>query len=94
MKFTEKYIVNKGFENLFDFSEKDQIHLDSLWIAAQFLSKVQDEMAIQQITRKELAIRIGTSLSWLIQLFRGDKLPDLETISKLQQTLKIEFEVR
>jgi transcriptional regulator with XRE-family HTH domain len=94
MKLTENYIVAKDFERLFDFSEKDQLSLDALWIAAQFLSKVQDEMDIQQMTRKELATRIGTSASWLTQLFRGDKLPNLETIAQLQKALKIEFEIK
>jgi transcriptional regulator with XRE-family HTH domain len=94
MKLTENYIVAKDFERLFDFSEKDQLSLDALWIAAQFLGKVQDEMDIQQMTRKELATRIGTSASWLTQLFRGDKLPNLETIAQLQKALKIEFEIK
>jgi transcriptional regulator with XRE-family HTH domain len=94
MKFTENYTVAKGFESLFEFSEKDQIALDALWIATQFLSKVQDEMTLQQMTRKELANRIGTSASWLTQLFGGDKLPNLETIAQMQKALNIEFEIK
>ena len=94
MKITEKYVVAKGFESLFDFSEKDQNELDALWIAAQFLSIIKDEMSLQKITRKELALRIGTSASWLTQVFRGDKLPNLETIANLQNALKIEFAIR
>lgn len=94
MKLTENFTVAKGFESLFDFSEKDQKELDALWLAAQFLSIIQDEIALQQITRKELALRIGTSASWLTQVFRGDKLPNLETITQLQKALNIEFEIR
>lgn len=94
MKRTENYTVAKGFESLFDFSEKDQKELDALWLAAQFLSIIQDEITLQQITRRELALRIGTSASWLTQVFRGDKLPNLETITQLQKALNIEFEVR
>jgi transcriptional regulator with XRE-family HTH domain len=94
MKLTENFIVAKGFESLFDFSEKDQKELDALWLAAQFLSIIQDEITLQQITRKELALRIGTSASWLTQVFRGDKLPNLETITQLQKALNIEFEIR
>lgn len=94
MKLTENFTVAKGFESLFDFSEKDQKELDALWLAAQFLSIIQDEITLQQITRKELALRIGTSASWLTQVFRGDKLPNLETIIQLQKALNIEFEIR
>jgi transcriptional regulator with XRE-family HTH domain len=94
MKLTENFTVAKGFESLFDFSEKDQKELDALWMAAQFLSIIQDEITLQQITRKELALRIGTSASWLTQVFRGDKLPNLETITQLQKALNIEFEIR
>ena len=94
MKLTENFTVAKGFESLFDFSEKDQKELDALWLAAQFLSIIQDEITLQQITRKELALRIGTSASWLTQVFRGDKLPNLETITQLQKALNIEFEIR
>jgi transcriptional regulator with XRE-family HTH domain len=94
MKTIENYTVAKGFESLFDFSEKGQNELDTLWIAAQFLSIIKDEMIRQQITRKELALRIGTSASWLTQVFRGDKLPNLETITKLKNVLNIEFDIR
>jgi transcriptional regulator with XRE-family HTH domain len=94
MKLNENFTVAKGFESLFDFSEKDQKELDALWLAAQFLSIIQDEITLQQITRRELALRIGTSASWLTQVFRGDKLPNLETITQLQKALNIEFEIR
>lgn len=94
MKLTENFTVAKGFESLFDFSGKDQKELDALWLAAQFLSIIQDEITLQQITRRELALRIGTSASWLTQVFRGDKLPNLETITQLQKALNIEFEIR
>ena len=94
MKLPENFTVAKGFESLFDFSEKDQKELDALWLAAQFLSIIQDEITLQQITRRELALRIGTSASWLTQVFRGDKLPNLETITQLQKALNIEFEIR
>ena len=94
MKLTENYTVAKGFEGLFDFSEKDQNELDALWLAAQFLSIIQDEITVQQITRRELAMRIGTSASWLTQIFKGDKLPNFETITQLRKALNIEFEIR
>ena len=94
MKFNEKYVVAKGYEHLFDFAESDQIELDALWMAAQFLSAIQEEMILQGINRKELAAKIGTSPSWLTQLFRGDKIPNFETIAKMQDVLNIEFEIK
>ena len=94
MKFNEKYVVAEGYEHLFDFAEDDQIELDALWMAAQFLSTIQNEMETQGINRKELAAKIGTSASWLTQLFRGDKIPNFETIVKLQNALSIEFDIK
>lgn len=94
MKFNEKYVVAEGYEHLFDFAEDDQIELDALWMAAQFLSTIQNEMETQGINRKELAAKIGTSASWLTQLFRGDKIPNFETIVKLQNALNIEFDIK
>lgn len=93
MEMNGKYIVAEGYESLFDFDEVNQIELDALWIAAQFLSKIQEVMSQQKMTRKELATKIGTSASWLTQVFRGDKLPSLETIVKLQRALNIEFDI-
>jgi len=94
MTFNEKYSVAEDYQHLFEFSEDDQIELDALWLAAQFLSPIQAKIEAQGISRKELAAQIGTSTGWLTQVFRGDKIPNLELITKLQKALNLEFEVK
>jgi transcriptional regulator with XRE-family HTH domain len=44
-------------------------------------------------TRKQLADEIGTSASYLTQLFRGDRLLNFKTVAKIEGALEIRFEV-
>ena len=46
------------------------------------------------MTRKELAQKIGTSASFLTQLYRGSKLLNLTTIAKLEKALGITFTIK
>lgn len=94
MTFNEKYSVAENYQHLFEFSENDQIELDALWLAAQFLSPIQAKIEAHGISRKELAAQIGTSTGWLMQVLRGDKIPSFELIAKLQKALNLAFEVK
>jgi len=44
-------------------------------------------------SKKKLANEIGTSPSYITQLFRGDKLINLPTIVKMKQVLDIDIEI-
>ena len=50
-------------------------------------------MEQEGITRKELATRIGTSPSYITQLFRGDKILNLTMMARIQEACNIKFDI-
>jgi len=56
-------------------------------------SEFQKAMDRKGWTRKRLAKEIGTSASYLTQLFRGDRLLNFKTVAKIEAALGIEFEI-
>lgn len=86
--------IQNEFDDIFSFQdEKDKVEVDAHVIMAKFLSKIQEVADEKGILRKELAESIGTSASYLTQLFRGHKLMNLLTVAKLQRALDIKFEI-
>ena len=90
----KKHDVSIDFADLFTDSPIEQNKIDALVLAARFFELINYALEEKKMTRKSLAESIGTSASWLTQLFRGDKLPSLETIAALGNALDIEFEVK
>jgi transcriptional regulator with XRE-family HTH domain len=86
--------IQSEFDDIFTFeNEQDQIEADAHTLMAKFLSEVQEITDKKGINRKELAAEIGTSASYLTQLFRGHKLLNLLTAAKLQRALDIKFNI-
>ncbi|MEY3967672.1 MAG: hypothetical protein RL137_573 [Bacteroidota bacterium] len=86
--------IQETFHDIFSFeNEKDQFENDAKIIMAKFLEKVQEIANEKGLKRNELAAKIGTSPSYLTQLYRGHKLMNLITAAKLQKALNIEFEI-
>jgi ribosome-binding protein aMBF1 (putative translation factor) len=86
--------VQKAFDEVVEFSNvDDKIELESKMLMAQFLAIIQEEADRRQLKRKELAEMIGTSASYITQLFRGHKLMNLVTIAKFQSALGLKFEI-
>lgn len=94
MKSTKITTTASEFEFLFDLSEEDQNEVDALVLAAQFLAIVQECLDHKGMTRKEFAAQLGTSASWLTQLFRGDKLPSFGMLSRMAQVLDVQFDIK
>ena len=61
---------------------------------ARFLSEVEKKYKEKGWRRKDLAKKIGTSPSYMTQLFRGTKLINLEMIAKMQDALNIKFNIQ
>ena len=59
----------------------------------RFLSEVEILTEERKMTKKELAEKIGTSASYITQLYRGNKLLNLATIAKFQKALGITFNI-
>jgi transcriptional regulator with XRE-family HTH domain len=97
MKSSNKNLkeLEKSFNDIFSFEdEKDKLEIDAKIIMAKFLSKIQEVADEKGLKRNELAAEIGTSASYLTQLFRGHKLINLITVAKLQKALGVEFEIK
>ncbi|MEY4792525.1 MAG: hypothetical protein RIT34_1332 [Bacteroidota bacterium] len=92
---------NKGYKEIavafnsvlsFD-NEQDQLELEAKIIMAKFLDRIQEIADQKGLKKKDLAQKIGTSASYITQLYRGHKLLNLMTLAKFQRALDIEFEV-
>ena len=86
--------IETAFKTILSFdNEQDQLELDAKIIMAKFLEKVQEISTQKGLKKKDLAEKIGTSASYITQLYRGHKLLNLMTLAKLQRALEIEFDV-
>lgn len=85
--------IDNAFDDLFKELENN-FEVDAKVIASRFLNEVKDIAEIRKINRKKLAEMIGTSPSYLTQLYRGTKLMNLITLAKLKKALDLEVEIK
>ena len=86
--------IETAFKTILSFdNEQDQLELEAKLIMAKFLEKIQEIATQKGLKKKDLAQKIGTSASYITQLYRGHKLLNLMTLAKLQRALNIEFDV-
>lgn len=82
------------FNQLFDqLSEQDKLENDANLLMFRFLSIIEDKCEALGLNRKQLAQKVGTSPSYITQLYQGDKLVNMITLAKFQKALDLEFEV-
>lgn len=74
-------------------SEERLIERDSAILQANYLSEIERLYQNKGLNRKELAYKIGTSPSYLTQVFRGDKPLNFLTLAKIKRALNLRFEV-
>lgn len=87
--------VGKGFEKLFKFkSKKEEINHRARIIGYRFLSEVEKWMDETNTNQTLLAKKLGTSKSYLTQLFQGDKMPNMKLLARLEMIMKSRFEVK
>lgn len=85
--------IRSEFQKLFEKSPEEQIEHRAQMLSYIYLSEAQKAMDRNGWTRKRLAKEIGTSASYLTQLFRGDRLLNFKTVAKIEMALNIEFNV-
>jgi transcriptional regulator with XRE-family HTH domain len=95
MNFTSNFDIQKQFQDLIRKSD-ETVDIDFLadMIMYRFLSEIEILTDERKMTRKELAQKIGTSASYITQLYRGSKLLNLTTIAKLEKVFDITFEIK
>ena len=62
-------------------------------LSLQFISEFNKLMGAS-VSKKAIADAIGTSRSYITQLFSGDKLLNLQTIVNIQKALNAKLEIR
>lgn len=86
--------ILESFNSLFDnLSEQDKLDNDAKLIMFHFLDIIERKRDKLGWTRKQLGESIGTSASYITQLFRGDKLLNMPTLAKMQKALNLKFEI-
>jgi|GEM_PF-2895504 len=87
--------MHSDFEKLFSpRSEKIETKHDALMLMAGFLSEVESLQRKKKISKKELAKMMGTSPSYLTQVFRSKKPLNFITLAKIKRALNIRFEIK
>ena len=86
--------IKNEWDNLFnEISYEDRVSSLADVLALQFLGLVDRKMELEKISKKELAEKIGTSASFITQLFRGDKKPSWNILAKMSMELGLDFKV-
>ena len=95
MKSSEKNIQNldSAFDNLFKDFENDY-ETEAKVLASKMLSEIGAIADKKDLKRKNLAELIGTSASYLTQLYRGSKLLNFITLAKLKKKLDLNIEIK
>ena len=89
-----KKAMQKAFQPLLEpASREEKLELETLMLSTKFLSEIERVCQNNNILKKDLAGMIGTSPSFITQLFRGNKIVNLETLAKIQLALGISFDI-
>jgi len=81
-------------ETLASETEQEKLEIETLMLMARFLSQIEKVCEERSLLKKDLAKMIGTSASYITQLFRGHKIINLETIARIMLALDIQFDVQ
>lgn len=89
-----KKSLKNEFEDLLGFNSiEDEVDFKTDLLPLQFLGLVDQRMEELGMSKKVLAEKIGTSASFITQLFRGDRKPNWNILAKMSNTLELEFKV-
>lgn len=92
---SKKIVINPEYESLFAFeSEKEKIEHNAQMISYRILSEVEKICEIKKLKKKDLAVGIGSSQSFITQLFRGNKSINTQIMAKFEDFLDISFDIR
>lgn len=85
--------IKEEFQALFKQSPEEKIEHRAQVLSYIFLSEAEKALERKGWTKKRLAKEIGTSASYLTQLFRGDRLMNFKTVAKIEQALSLEYHI-
>ncbi|MEM0996898.1 MAG: helix-turn-helix transcriptional regulator [Bacteroidota bacterium] len=73
-------------------SEKEEIRHGASMISLDIIRTLEAYMDEKGLTKADIAAKIGTSKSYLTQLFSGEKLVNMTFMYRLQKAFGLEFE--
>lgn len=86
--------LNPKYEPMFSFgTKKEEIAFHSQMISYRILSVVETVCTEKNIRKKDLAALVGTSRSYITQLFRGTKQVNTVMMARFEDALGFSFEV-
>lgn len=74
-------------------SKSEKLELDEMILAARFLHSINNALDEKHMLLKEFAQQMDVSASYITQIFRGNKIPNLKFLAKAQDVLNIKFEI-
>ena len=77
-------------------SQEDLDKSEERLLSFRFLSEIEKAMESHvdgALTKKELAQKVGTSPSYITQLFRGDRLINIPMLYKMLKAVEITIEI-
>lgn len=84
--------LKTAFSSLFNNRTEDQQREDAAQLLSfRLLSEVERLMTEQGLTKRQLATSVGTSASYITQLFRGDRLVNINMLARFEQVLGVQF---
>jgi transcriptional regulator with XRE-family HTH domain len=84
--------IQESFKNsLNSLTPEEKLEINAHKLAIEFLSIAEDAMLQKGINKKQLAKKIGTSPSYITQLFIGDRKPNFSFLAKLESALDLKF---
>lgn len=87
--------INPKFENLFSFKDNNErTEHNAQMISFRILSEIEKICEEKKIKKKDLAEMVGTSRSYITQLFRGNKQVNTWIMAQLEDALEVSFEIR
>lgn len=89
----EKQETNPWDELLAFKTQEEQDKHEAQMLAFRFLSEIERYQELRGMNKKELALKIGKSPSYITQLFRGSKPLNFDTLAKMQRALNIQFNI-
>lgn len=88
---TNKEIIT-AYRKKFGSDADSNDHLKQM-LSYRFLSEIEKITDARNLSRKELALMLGVSASYITQLYRGSKVINMDMLVRLEQALNIRFDI-
>jgi transcriptional regulator with XRE-family HTH domain len=87
--------ISAEYEDLFSFKNKEEeLEHKAQMISYRILSEVEKVCEVKRINKKELAQKVGSSPSYITQLFRGGKHVNMDMMARFEDALDLCFEIK